>query len=483
MRRRVIGLAVAILVVLAGVWLLMRLVGGNGRSATSISASGTIEATEVLVSARIPGRVLEVYVREGDRVRKGQLVARLDTAELEAQVGQAEASYETALARLDAARNGPRTEEIAAARAALDQARAAEAGARDNLAHAERAYRRVTELRAAYDAARMRVRAAEAQLAEAQEALRLVRAGARPQQIDQARAAVEQARAALAQAEADVRRTEELYRDGAVSAHQRDIVLTTRDTARARLAEAAAALENLLAGARTEEVRQAELAVTQAQANLDAARLAEEAARETLADRLAAITALDTARTALHSARAQVRSAQARLDLLLAGTRTEEIRAAVKQVEQAREALRLARVQRGHAQIAAPTDGVVKTKVVEGGEVVAAGAPIVVLLDASRPWLRVYIPEARYGAIRLGDRANVTVDSFPGEVFHGRVIEIASEAEFTPKNVQSPEERLKLVFGVKIDLTGSGEKLRPGMPADAVLLPSGTGDTAQRRGR
>ena len=115
------------------------------------------------------------------------------------------------------------------------------------------------------------------------------------------------------------------------------------------------------------------------------------------------------------------------------------------------------------------SDGVVKSRVAEPGEMVLAGSPVVVLLDTARPWLRVFVPETKYGLVRLGDPAEVTADSLPKDVFRGRVIEIASEPEFTPKNVQSAEERVKLVFGVKIDLRGSGEKLKPGMQADDVI--------------
>jgi HlyD family secretion protein len=119
--------------------------------------------------------------------------------------------------------------------------------------------------------------------------------------------------------------------------------------------------------------------------------------------------------------------------------------------------------------VRAPTDGVIKTKIAELGETMAAGSPIVVLLDTSQAWLRVYVPENRYGLIRIGQKAEVTVDSFPGRAFQGSVVEIASEPEFTPKNVQTQEERVKLVYGVKILLDNAEGRLKPGMPADAVI--------------
>lgn len=435
-----------------------------------VRGSGVIEATEIMIAPRISGKLAEVAVNEGDSVAAGSLVARLDTAELDAQVAQLEAALKTAEARLEAALNGARPEQVEAARAALAQANAAVAGAAAATNTARKGFQRTTELRAAHDAARMRFRAAEAQLADAEQALALVRSGARSRQLDQARAAVRQADVALRKAEADLRRMDGLARDGAVSEQQHDAATSSRDAAAAQLDQARAALADLEAGARPEELRRAELGVAQAKANLEAARLAERAAAEALSDRLGAQTALDAANTTLETARAQARAARAQLDLLLAGTRPEEVRAASEQVRQARETLRLARVQRSHCFLYAPRAGVVKTRVAEPGEAVSLGATVAVLLDTSRMWLRVFIPEADYGRVRIGDRAEVTVDSFPGDKFEGKVVDIASEAEFTPKNVQTPEERVKLVFGVKIDLKDTSSRLKPGMPADAVIV-------------
>jgi HlyD family secretion protein len=274
---------------------------------------------------------------------------------------------------------------------------------------------------------------------------------------------------ALAKAESDAKRFQALFRDGAVSAQQLDAAEAARGAARAQLDEARAHLADLLAGARPEEVRQAEQAVAQARANVEGARLAAANAREALQDRLLTKSQYDAARAALDSSRAQARAAQAQLDLLLAGSRAEDIRALREQAAQAREQLRLASAQRSNAFVRAPTDGVIKTKIAELGETMAAGSPIVVLLDTSQAWLRVYVPENRYGLIRIGQKAEVTVDSFPGRAFQGSVVEIASEPEFTPKNVQTQEERVKLVYGVKILLDNAEGRLKPGMPADAVI--------------
>ena len=107
------------------------------------------------------------------------------------------------------------------------------------------------------------------------------------------------------------------------------------------------------------------------------------------------------------------------------------------------------------------------------GEVVATGAPILTVADLREVWIRLYIPLPRLGQIALGQRAEVTTDALPGRTFTGRVTEVSQQAEFTPRNVQTPEERVKLVFAVKVTLPNTERLLKPGMPADAVILTAG----------
>jgi multidrug resistance efflux pump len=434
-----------------------------------IQGSGTIEATEILIAPKISGRIVDLPVEEGSDVRRGQLLARLDTEELQAQVHQAQANVGIAQAKWEAAVNGARPEQIAQAQAQYAQAMASVAGAYDALLNARKNYRKVTELKAQQDAAQARYDAAVAALQQAEETLQLVRAGARRQQVEQARAAVEQAQVALARAENDSKRSQALFQEGAISAQQWDAAVAARDVARTQLDQAKARLADLEAGARPEEIRQAETAVMQARANLEGAKLALQNAKEAYQDRLQSKSQYDAARAAYEAAHAQARATRAQRDLLLAGTRAEEIRAAQQQVEQARQALRFTNAQFKNAFIYAPTDGVIQTRIAELGETVSPGAPIASLADLNRVWLRVYVPESLYGQVKIGHKADVTVDSFPGQVFRGTVVEISSEAEFTPKNVQTAQERVKLVFGVKINLDNRERRLKSGMPADAVI--------------
>jgi len=117
-----------------------------------------------------------------------------------------------------------------------------------------------------------------------------------------------------------------------------------------------------------------------------------------------------------------------------------------------------------------PVDGVVLVKSAEPGETVAAGTTVLTVGDIERPWLRGYIGERDLGRVKLGQRVRVTTDSYPGKVYWGRVSFIAAEAEFTPKEIQTPEERVKLVYRIKVDLANPRHELKSNMPADAEIL-------------
>ncbi|MCS7173569.1 MAG: efflux RND transporter periplasmic adaptor subunit [Armatimonadetes bacterium] len=149
--------------------------------------------------------------------------------------------------------------------------------------------------------------------------------------------------------------------------------------------------------------------------------------------------------------------------------RAREVEAARAAVDQARAAVRLAEVTRWQAVLRAPQSGVVLARLVEVGELVSPGAPILTIADLNRPYLRVFVPEADLGRVRLGQPVEVRVDAYPDRVFWGRVVEIANRAEYTPGNVQTREERTQLVFAVRIALENPDWILKPGLPADAII--------------
>jgi len=138
-------------------------------------------------------------------------------------------------------------------------------------------------------------------------------------------------------------------------------------------------------------------------------------------------------------------------------------------VREAEAVLRRLETQAAELTVLSPLSGTVLDKVVEPGEVVAAGRTLVVLGDLDHPWLKIYVPETALGKVQIGAPARVFVDSFPDRPFHGTVSWIADEAEFTPKNVQTQEERVNLVYAVKITIGDAERRLKAGMPADAEV--------------
>lgn len=302
-----------------------------------LGASGTVEATEAQLGFQVPGRIVALDAREGDRVRAGQVLARLDPDESEARRAQTAAQVE----------------------------------------------------------------AARAQLAE-------LLAGSRKEEIGQARAAFAAARDREADARRDLERNDMLFRGGAVS-------------------------------------------------------------REVL----------DKSRTAVQVAAAQRAQAGEQLKLVEAGPARERIDAARAQLAQAEAALRASDAALSNLTLTAPFDGVVTVRHREPGEIVGAGAPVVTVMDPADRWVRIYIQEDRLGAVRVGAPAAIRSDTYPGKSYPGQVSFIASEAEFTPKSVQTTEERVRLVYEVKVRITGDPEhQLKPGLPAD-VSLEEGPPSAAQ----
>jgi HlyD family secretion protein len=133
--------------------------------------------------------------------------------------------------------------------------------------------------------------------------------------------------------------------------------------------------------------------------------------------------------------------------------------------------LQLVEHQLDELSLNAPVTGVVSQLMVKVGEVAAPGAPLVTVLDPSFLMLTVYVPEAQVAKVNVGDQVEIRVDAFPEEVFEGRVRYIADQAQFTPTEVQTQEERVKLVFAVEILIEDPVESLKPGMPADVIIMP------------
>jgi HlyD family secretion protein len=421
---------VVIIVVVLGLgayWLVNR----ASAQEQGLKASGTIEATDVTISPEIGGRVLEVLVTDGDAVSKDQPVVRLDDALQQTQLKQAEAL-------------------IAAVQAQQHMAQAQQRAAQANYD-----LLKAGALAEQIDAAQQAVNTAKANAVAAQAQLAQLKAGPREGDIAAAEAAVAQAsqqqKVMQDQYDLDVKCYSFTRPDG-----QKDSIcpgLGTREeqlraalnTANEGLAAAQARLSQLKSGATKNEINGA-------QARVDAAK-------------------------------AQQAAAQAQLDQVQRGARTEQLTAAQAQIDAATAQIDAATAQIAAAQAQAdvlktqiskltlhsPLSGVVLKRSIEPGEFVIPGAGLMTVGDTGNLYITVYIPEDRYGQIKLGQPVTVKVDSFPTESFAAKVTRIADQAEFTPRNVQTAEGRATTVFAVKLAVDNAGGKLKPGMPADVYF--------------
>ena len=388
MKKRIILIVVAVaLVAVAATFLIRRWKDGQSNALTF---SGNIELTEVKLSFKTTGRMVELLVKEGDTVKKGTVIARLDRDQL--------------LSQRDAQRAV-----LASAQSALTQL--------------------LTSVEYQKEALEGGQATSKADLDQADAHLRDLLAGSRPQEIQQARDAVVAARADQARAASDWQRAQTLYKNDDISTSQYDQFRMQNEHTTAVLRQAEQQLALVQEGPRKETIEAARAQVEHAKA---AARLA------------------DTPRLELKR-------------------RQEEGSSRRSDIERARAQLAIIESQLSDMELVAPTDGVVLVKSAEPGETVAAGATVVTLGDIGHPWLRGYVNETELGRVKLDAPVKVTTDSFPGKVYWGRVSFIASEAEFTPKQIQTQEERVKLVYRIKIDLPNPQSELKLNMPADAVV--------------
>lgn len=247
------------------------------------------------------------------------------------------------------------------------------------------------------------------------------------------------------------------------------------EQASAVLEEAQARLDEISAGSRKQEVAQAAASVAQAKAELDKAD--KEFQRADFLYNSGAISAqkLEDAKKGFDVATNVHKKAIQTHSLAVEGARKESIQAAKARVGQAEAALSLASERLKDVTLYSPVSGIILRRNMEPGEAAGVGAPVVTIGDLKNPWVRVYVKEDKLNTVKIGQKAFVSVDSYPGKVFEGTVSHIASEAEFTPKNIQTKEERVKLVFAMKVSVKNDGLELKPGMPADVRLDAGGRG--------
>lgn len=297
----------------------------------------------------------------------------------------------------------------------------------------EAAQVRVRQSRTNYQLAREQSAAqtqqAEAGVETASQRLRLTETGARRQELEMAQTAVDQARIQLDLARKNRARQQALFDEQLIAQAQLDQAVSQEELAEAQYQSAVSRLSLVQAGAREEEIAIAASQDRQASAGLSLARSGEKTVN----------------------------------------LRLDEIALAEAQVRQAAAAVDLLRVLLAQRRILAPVDGLIASQLVQAGETIVPGAGLFSLLDVNRPWLKVFLPLTQVERVKVGERVRITLDAFPHKVFLGKVVQIATEAEFTPRNFQTKEERVKQVFAVKIAVSNQDGLLKAGMPADAVI--------------
>lgn len=233
-----------------------------------------------------------------------------------------------------------------------------------------------------------------------------------------------------------------------------------------------AQLRLLLNGARSEDIQQGEEGLKQAEANLKIAEEDDKRIRGLFETKSATQKQKDDAEARNTVALAQYNSAKQTLKKLKSWARPEEIRAAQARVAQAKSSIDLLKKTISDCYITSPVSGIVTHKPVEVGELVGQGTTVVTISKLDKVNLMIYISDVELGKVKLGQQAEVRIDTAPNKVFKGKVVYISPTAEFTPKNVQTKEDRVKLVFGIKIEINNPDGTLKPGMPADATLKTS-----------
>jgi HlyD family secretion protein len=373
------------------------LVNPGAATAGALTASGTVETTEINVAPEIAGKILAVDVREGDTVHTGDVLVHFDDTILKDQRVITAASLETAKIALVQLTSPT----------AIANLQKAIAQDKMDIENAQQAYDNQKYFTTNLDA----IQNAESSLVLAQQALE------------------------DAQNDYDEIDGDPSYNKPKAIAYQK--------LYNAQLAYNAASYQYALW---TGKVESEQLNIKAATLSLAKAKLDED---------------------------------QALLDVLNGGPIPENATGAgIVQLQQARIAVNLAQAnldlldaQIAKTTVTAPVDGVVITRNAEPGSVVNAGAALLTLARLDELTITVYVPEDRVGEVTLGQSADVSVDSFPGEVFEATVTYISDQAEFTPRNVQTVSGRKNTVFAIKLRLNDTSEKLKPGMPADVTFLP------------
>jgi HlyD family secretion protein len=289
-------------------------------------------------------------------------------------------------------------------------------------------------------------------------------AGSRPEEIDLSQARVLQARQALLELTRGSRAQE-------IEAATSDLntALSAEKSAKAQLTQAKEDFDRFTILLKEKTVSQRDFDLNRTRYEVARNTSEEAGSRVNVARQNLSLRKEGPRAEQIEKAKAALAQAEAELALTKAGPRQEKIDQAKTMVDEAMEKLNQAKQQLSYTELFAPMDGVILSRSADPGEFLNPSTPVVTLGDISHPWLRAYVNETDLGRLKLKDKVKVKTDSFPGKTYDGVLSFISSQAEFTPKSVQTFEERVKLMFRIKIELSNPDQELKPGMPADAVI--------------
>jgi HlyD family secretion protein len=402
---------------------LFKSLGEKKGEGSTVSISGRIEGDEYNAGAKTNGKVERILVNEGDEVKKGQLLGYIYSEQLKAALASAKEEvriWQNKILQSEA--------QLAQARADTS-ARVNQARANLNVSHSQLNKAESTYRQSLAQLDRSRLDVTQAQL-----------------EFEQAGATLKKAKANLDYCEKEYERHRNLFKEDAIPKTKFDAVETQYISAR-------------------EDFRLARMQVEKARTGIESSRRNLNIARANVDIGSAGIkegfSAIDAGKATVNLAGVGIYDVE---------LKQKEVNNAAMTLEKMRQALDSAKADLEDSKVYAPINGVVVSKVVEPGEVVAGGTPLVTLVDMDALYLRVFLSTAKSGKLKIGNPVKVKPDALPGDEFEGYVYQVSSKSEFTPKNVETRDQRAKLVFSIKIRIQDNKDrKLKPGMPAEALI--------------
>lgn len=448
---------------------------GTNRDQETILASGVIEADQVNIAPELPGRIKKIHVEEGSSVSAGDLIISLEDDQLLSQKAQVVAQHEAALAMQESAK------------AALAAAQSFLSGAEANLSATKIQYEQIlaqiytlegeyrvadwieitptqVDLPAWYFQQSEKITAAEqvvdlawsdyqAELNNYQDLVEDI--GGEELLLAEKRLAA--AQAAFYVADALRNRQFNTWEGQEIKAR----IDSLYDSAERELEAAQTSYDQILTESQYEDI-------LEARAKVSVSREHYDLARDYLAEQYSGVYAYEVQAAEALVAQAEAGLLQAQAQITQASYALSSAEAAVRQVEAALDSIN---IQLEKTQITSPISGVILSQAVEAGEMIGAGFTALTVGNLNSLTVTVYLPEDRYGQVNIADLAELTIDSYPERTFEAEVIYIADQAEYTPRNVQTQEERQNTVYAVKLSIKDPAGILKPGMPADVVFHP------------